>query len=164
MSGLALSHRPLPEALGRGAAVSAAVVRGFRRHPIALLGLLIVTVCPVVWLVVAQAQARSSAAVPADLFMQSVASHDVALGWNQLCASVQAQLPLALAVEQTEAQRGADDEQGVTLAIDHLGDRPRPTGGEIRIYLATAHRADGWTGQKMYVVTTRASGCVESVE
>jgi len=52
---------------------------------------------------------------------------------------------------------------GVALKIDHVGDRPRPTGGEIRFYIATARATDGSTGQKTYVVKTQASGCVESV-
>jgi hypothetical protein len=51
----------------------------------------------------------------------------------------------------------------MTLSVDHVGDRPRPTGGEIRFYVATARGADGSEGQATYVVKTQANGCVESV-
>jgi hypothetical protein len=77
---------------------------------------------------------------------------------------VQAQVPRALVLEQAGAQRLAASEQAVTLSIDHVGDRSRPNGGQIRFYVATAHRADGSVGQKTYIVKTQASGCVESVE
>ncbi len=164
MSTLAPTHRSVLGALGRRAATSTAVVRGLRRHPLVLFGLLILAMAPVLWQVVARAEAPSPAPAPADLFMQSVATRDGALGWNQLCSTVQAQVPLALILEQTGAQRVADAGQGVTLTVDHVGDRPRPNGGQIRFYVAAAQRADGWVGQKTYVVKTQASGCVESVE
>jgi len=101
---------------------------------------------------------------PADLFMQSVASEDGGLGWSQLCPTLQSQLPRDVLEQHSLTQRMLQAQQGLTLSIDHVGDRPRPTGGEIRFYIATAHGADGSTGQKTYVVKTQASGCVESVE
>ena len=102
-------------------------------------------------------------AVPADVFMQSVAAEDGGLGWSQLCPDLQAQLPRAVLEQQTQLQLTTQDQMGVTLKIDHVGDRPRPTGGEVRFYIATARATDGSTGQKTYVVKTQASGCVESV-
>jgi hypothetical protein len=96
--------------------------------------------------------------------MQSVVAEDGDLGWNQLCPELQAQLPRDTLVRQSEKQRAIQNQAGVTLSIDYVGGRPRPIGGEIRFYVANAHGADGSTGQKTYVVQTRASGCVESVQ
>jgi len=100
---------------------------------------------------------------PADLFMQSVATEDGGLGWSQLCPDLQTLLPRDALEQQTEMQRTTQSQMGVTLRIDHVADRARPTGGEIRFYVATVHAMDGSTGQKTYVVKTQASGCVESV-
>jgi hypothetical protein len=106
---------------------------------------------------------RATAPAPADLFMRSIAIEDGDLGWQQLCPALQDQLPRDVLEQQASAQRTFQLQQGVTLSIEHVGDRPRPSGGEIRFYVATAHRADGATGQKTYVIQTQASGCVESV-
>jgi hypothetical protein len=40
----------------------------------------------------------------ADLFMQSVVKRDAAMGWHQLCSSVQSEVPLAALVGQVEKQ------------------------------------------------------------
>jgi hypothetical protein len=140
------------------------VVRGLRRHPWLLLNaLLLVGVC-------ASGLSRTSdllawtSPTPADLFMQSVAASDGGLGWSQLCPTLQSQLPRDVLEHQTVAQQILHIQHGVTLRIEHVGDRPRPTGGEIRFYVATAQGADGSTGQKAYVVKTQANGCVESVD
>jgi hypothetical protein len=106
---------------------------------------------------------RATAPAPADLFMQSIATEDGDLGWQQLCPALQSELPRDALEQQASAQRTSQLQQGVTLSIEHVGDTPRPSGGEIRFYVATAHRADGSTGQKSYVIQTQASGCVESV-
>jgi hypothetical protein len=111
--------------------------------------------------------ARSSAAAPAtpaDLFMQSVATEDGALGWNQLCPALQVQLPRATLEQKTAELRASHIQSGVTLTIDHVGDWPRTNGGQIRVYVATEHAADGSTGQKTYVLQTQPGGCVESVQ
>jgi hypothetical protein len=105
-----------------------------------------------------------SSSAPADLFMQSVSTEDGGLGWSQLCPGLQTQLPLDVLDQQTLMQRSLQTQQRVTLTIQHIGDTPRPTGGEIRFYVATAHGSDGSTGQKTYVVKTQTSGCVESVQ
>lgn len=138
-----------------------ALFRGFGRHPVVLLGMLVlVTAVPLT----GQTRLHSEpSGAPADLFMQSVATLDGDLGWRQLCPAVQAQLPRAVILEQTGAQRLAASERGVSLSIDHVGDRGRPDGGKLHFYVATAHGADGAVSQKTYIVETQPGGCVESV-
>jgi hypothetical protein len=140
-----------------------AVARGLRRHPLLVVNaiLLVGLAATAAWRYPPPMWADSP--TPADVFMQSVASEDGGLGWLQLCPDLQTQLPRDVLEQQTQLQRATQSQTGVTLRIDHVGDRPRPTGGEIRFYVATAHATDGSTGQKTYVVKTQASGCVESV-
>ena len=133
------------------------------RHPIVRLGLVVVLATPTLilgtmWVI------QSNTPSPADLFMQSVVKRDGSLGWHQLCPSVQAQLPLATLTSQVEEQRISESRQGLKLTVDYVGSHPRPQGGEIRLYVVTAHRPHGWVGLRMYIVYTQASGCVEDVE
>jgi hypothetical protein len=133
------------------------------RHPIVRLGLVVVLATPTlilgtIWVI------QSNAPAPANLFMQSVVKRDGALGWHQLCPSVQAQLPLSVLANQVEQQRIAESRQGLTLTVDYVGNHPRPQGGQIRLYVVTARRPHGWVGLRMYIVYTQASGCVEDVE
>jgi hypothetical protein len=114
------------------------------------------------WRLISLASAEQQ--VPADLFMQSVATDDGALGWNQLCPSVQKQLPREVLVQHTALTRVSHAEMGRTLRIDFVGERPRATGGAFRFYIVTASAADGSSGQRTYVLQTQASGCVESVQ
>jgi hypothetical protein len=107
---------------------------------------------------------RANSHLPADLFMQSIASEDGDLGWNQLCPSLQQELPRETLEQLTATQRSLASEKGVSLTVEHVGDRPRPNGGEIRFYIATLHSGDGAVGQKTYVITTQATGCVESIQ
>ena len=142
----------------------AALAHGFRRHPWVVVNVILlfgVGAAGYSRLVEARPTRIST---PADLFMQSIATEDGDLGWKQLCPSLQNELPRDVLEQQTVRQRSAQIQDGVTLTIDHVGDRARPTGGEVHFYVATAHSADGSTGQKTYVVMTQASGCVESVE
>ncbi len=143
-----------------------AVAHGLRRHPVVLLNtlLLVALGVAVYWRLSVPAFASTAVSVPADLFMQSVATEDGALGWQQLCPALQSQLPRDVLEQQTAMQRANAAQQGVTLTIQHVGDRPRPAGGQVRTYVATAKAADGSVGQKTYVVTTQPSGCVESVQ
>lgn len=132
-------------------------------RPIVRLGLVVMLATPILilginWVV------QSYAPSPADLFMQSVIKRDGALGWYQLCPSVQAQLPLLVLARQVEQQRVAESRQGLTLTVDYVGSHPRPQGGQIRLYVVTARRPHGWVGLRMYIVYTQASGCVEDVE
>ncbi len=140
-----------------------ACARGLPRHPLLVLNVLLLVGLAVAaaWRYTQPLQADPPA--PADLFMQSVANEDGGLGWSQLCPDLQTLLPRDALEQQTEMQRTTQSQMGVTLRIDHVADRARPTGGEIRFYVATAHAMDGSTGQKTYVVKTQASGCVESV-
>src|SRR5258706_4180740 len=101
---------------------------------------------------------------PADLFMQSVVKRDAALGWHQLCSPVQAQVPLASLVDQVERQRIAEAGEGLTLSVDYIGAHAQPQGGQIRLYVVTAHRRDRWVQQRTYIVYTQAGGCVEDVK
>lgn len=101
---------------------------------------------------------------PADLFMQSVVQGDGQLGWHQLCPGMQAEVPLDEMRSQADTQRAGEARQGLTLTLDYVGARPRPAGGEIRVYVVTAHQHSGPTQQRTYIVLTQASGCVEDVQ
>ncbi len=61
-------------------------------------------------------------------------------------------------------QRIAESGQDLTLTVDYVGAHARPQGGQIRMYVVTAHRPDGLVGQKTYIVYTQGSGCVEDVK
>lgn len=144
--------------------MATALARGLRRQPVVVVNalLLLAVIAAVYWR--GTDLVRGGSLSPADLFMQSVAIEDGGLGWSQLCPTLQSQLPREVLEQQSMTQRTIQAQQGVKMSIEHVGDRPRPTGGEIRFYVATVHAADGSTGQKTYVVRTQASGCVESVE
>jgi len=158
-----MTHMP-HSLLQRQRSIAKAVLRGFGRNPLVAAGLVTLFGLGLLGLQMRMNVSSVAAPAPADQFMQSVATLDGDLGWNQLCPAVQAQVPRALVLEQTGAQRLAASEQSVTLSIDYVGDHPRPGGGQIRFYVATAHAPDGGVGQKTYIVKTETSGCVESVE
>jgi len=143
---------------------SRALARGLRRHPLLVVnaGLLLTIGTLGIWCGANVVRANSQ--VPADLFMQSIASEDGTLGWNQLCPALQQELPRETLEQLTATQRTVASEKGVSLTVEHVGDRPRPNGGEIRFYIATLHTGDGAIGQKTYVITTQANGCVESIQ
>src|SRR5579864_2221203 len=133
------------------------------RHPIVLLGLMVVLATPplilgTMWVI------QSTTPAPADLFMQSVVKRDGALGWHQLCPALQAQEPLPVLTGQVEEQRIAESGQGLTLTVDYVGAHSRPQGGQIRLYVVTARRSHTWAEQRTYMVYTQASGCVEDVK
>jgi hypothetical protein len=100
----------------------------------------------------------------ADLFMHSVVIEDGKLGWHQLCPSLQARLPLDELQQQAAEQKAANAKQNVTFTMKYLGSQTRPKGGEMRFYLVTAQEPDGWQMQRMYIVRTQSSGCVEDVQ
>lgn len=100
----------------------------------------------------------------ADLFMQSVVTRDGELGWNQLCPDVQAMLPQTVLIREANAQHAADLSQGVSLSMQSLTTQSLKKGGQLSLYLVTAHKPDGWEAQRMYMVRTRGSGCVEDVK
>jgi hypothetical protein len=102
--------------------------------------------------------------VPADRFIQSIIKDDGSLGWHQLCPSVQAQIPQGMLVQQANAQRTAMAQNGLRLTADFVGARPQPSGGELRLYVVTAHWPNGTMEQRTYSVLTQMSGCVEDVK
>jgi hypothetical protein len=106
----------------------------------------------------------STQPAPADEFIRSIVIDDGSLGWRQLCPSVQAQIPQSDLIHQADAQRAAMEQSGVTLTQSFVGTRPRPTGGEIRVYVLTAHWPNGDTLSRTYSVLTQTSGCVEDVK
>jgi hypothetical protein len=141
-----------------------AIFRGFRRHPVVIVNAVLLLVVGTAGIWRGTELLLPSSRTPADLFMQSIATEDGDLGWNQLCPTLQEQLPRDVLQQLTMSQRTIASEQGLTLKVEHVGDRPRPTGGEIRFYVATLRTADGSTGQKTYIITTQESGCVEAVQ
>ena len=100
----------------------------------------------------------------ADLFMQSVVTRDGELGWNQLCPDVQAMLPQTVLIREANAQHAADLSQGVSLSMQSLATQSLKKGDQLSLYLVTAHKRDGWEAQRMYMVRTQSSGCVEDVK
>jgi hypothetical protein len=144
--------------------VVCALARGLLRRPVVVANaLLLVAVAAAICWRLSTSPTSATAPAPADLFMQSIATEDGDLGWDQLCPSLQGQLPRQVLEQQAMTQRTSRTQQGVTLTVDFVGDRPRPSGGEVRFYVATAHGTDGAAGQKTYVVQTQPSGCVEAV-
>jgi hypothetical protein len=133
------------------------------RYPIVWLGLLVVLATPTLIVGITHVLQHTTPA-PADLFMQSVVQRDGGLGWHQLCPALQAQVPLAVLASQVQQQRSAEARQGLTLTLDYIGAHAQPQGGQIRLYVVTAHRPSGWVGQRTYIVYTQASGCVQDVK
>ena len=132
-------------------------------YPVAWLGLVVLLATPTLILATNWA-VQANTPTPADLFMQSVVKRDGALGWHQLCPTLQAQEPLSVLAGQVEQQRVAESGQGLTLMVDYVGAHPRPQGGQIRMYVVTARRPHGWIEQRTYIVYTQVSGCVEDVK
>ena len=108
------------------------------------------------------AAAREAAA--ADTFIQSVVTNDGALGWHQLCPSVQTQVPEAAVVQQASTQRGYAAAHGLTLSASFVGARPQSHGGQLRLYVLTAHWPNGTTEQRTYTILTQLPGCVSDVK
>ena len=102
--------------------------------------------------------------VPADLFIQSVVNRDGSLGWRQLCPALQRQVTEQEVRQQADAQKAAEAGDGLRLKARFLRSEPRSEGGQARYYLLTAHRADGWVGQRTYIVQVGPSGCVQDVQ
>jgi hypothetical protein len=72
-------------------------------------------------------------------------------------------VPLSVLTSQLQQQRSAESGQDLTLTVDYVGAHARPEGGQIRLYVVTARRPNGWVEQRSYIVWTQASGCVEDV-
>ena len=116
------------------------------------------------WTAFAQ-RAQVAASTPADLFMQSIIKRDGVLGWRQLCPELQAQVPMDELQRQAEQQKQYEASQGVTLTMEYLGMRPQATGGgEVRLYLVTAKRLSSLIAQRIYLLWTKQTGCIEGVQ
>jgi hypothetical protein len=101
---------------------------------------------------------------PADQFMQSVVTQDGALGWRQLCPSLQTLLRLDTMVQQTNVQRADLAQQSVRLTVAPVGARLQKDGGIMHVYMVTAQWPSGATQTNTYNVLTQPSGCVEDVQ
>src|SRR5258708_8860365 len=112
------------------------------RYPIVWLGLLVVLATPTLIVGIPRVLQHTTPA-PADLFMQSVVQRDGGLGWHQLCPALQAQMPLALLASQVQHQRSAQAAHGPSPPLDYIGGHAQPPGGQIRLYVVTAHRPTG---------------------
>jgi hypothetical protein len=141
-----------------------ALARGLRRHPLLLVNALLLLIVGTAGIWRGATVVRATSSAPADLFMQSIVTEDGDLGWNQLCPSLQQQMPRETLEQLTATQRSIASDRGISLTVERIGDRPRPNGGEFRFYIATLHTEDGAIGQKIYVITTQASGCVEAIQ
>lgn len=100
---------------------------------------------------------------PADRFIQSIVVDDGALGWRQLCPSLQARLPVDALVQQADAERASMVQQGVRLSARFTGSHPA-AGGILRTYVLTARWPNGATQQRTFAVLTQASGCVADIQ
>jgi hypothetical protein len=97
--------------------------------------------------------------------MTSVATRDGALGWQQLCPSARANLPLGELLQAADAGRYADASTGTQVSMQLISSLPRPEGGERRVYVATARQPGvEQVLQRTFVVRTQANGCVEGLE
>jgi hypothetical protein len=101
---------------------------------------------------------------PADRFIQSIVTEDGALGWHQLCPSIQARLPLDALVQQANAMRATAAKEGVWLTVKYTGTHPQRGSGDIHVYRITEHWPGGATQQWTSSVLTQPSGCVEDVQ
>jgi hypothetical protein len=133
------------------------------RSPIVWLAL-VVLLAALTFILGTRLAVQANTPAPADLFMQSVVKRDGTLGWHQLCPAMQAQMPLSALASQVEQERIAESGQGLTLVSDYVGAHPQAQGGQIRVYVVTARRSNGWVGQRTYVVYTQANGCVQDVK
>ena len=136
------------------------------RYPIVWMGLVILLATLTLILAIGTrlAAVQANTPAPADLFMQSVVKRNGTLGWHQLCPTVQAQMPLSGLASQVKEQRIAESRESLTLVVDYVGAHSRPQGGQVRLYVVTAHRPNGWVDQRTYIVYTQASGCIEDVK
>jgi len=134
------------------------------RYPIVWIALVILLAALTLILGTRLAAVQANTPAPADLFMQSVVKRNGTLGWHQLCPALQAQMPLSALASQVEEQRIAESRESLTLVVDYVGAHSRPQGGQVRLYVVTARRPNGWVDQRTYIVYTQASGCIEDVQ
>src|SRR5262245_33128094 len=102
--------------------------------------------------------------LPADEFMHSVAARDGALGWRQLCPQLQRMVTQETMRTQADGQRTAEAGRVARIRVDFVGSRTLRPAGQIRFYMLTADMADGSAASRVYIVRTRATGCVDGVQ
>src|SRR5262249_44720997 len=96
--------------------------------------------------------ARMTTPAPADVFMQALITHNGQLAWKQLCPTLQQKLPASDLANLLHAT-GAPN-QSLQLGVDFVGAHPWADGGEVRIYVVTAHGPPGTEFRSLYVVRT----------
>jgi hypothetical protein len=115
--------------------------------------------------------AQLRATLPADVFMQAISAHDGQHAWQQLCSATQGKLsPAALAtladshaVSQGDPQATSTTHQAARLGVDYVGAHKWAAGGQVRVYVVTAHWASGADAGTLYIIRTQASGCVDGI-
>jgi hypothetical protein len=107
---------------------------------------------------------RAARPAPADLFMRSVEVSDGALGWRQLCPDLQSQVPETAVRSAANAQKAAEAGRVRYLRSDLVGMRKLKSGEQLRLYLLTAELVGGAQASRVYVLHTRAGGCVHDVQ
>jgi hypothetical protein len=96
--------------------------------------------------------------------MRSVEVRDGALGWRQLCPDLQNQIPETAVKSAANAQKAAEVGRVRSLRSDPVGMRKLRSGDQLRLYLLTADMVGGAQASRLYVLHTRADGCVHDVQ
>lgn len=116
-------------------------------------------------------KAQRSATLPADVFMQAIIAHDGQRAWQQFCPPTQGKLsPAALAtladsqvVSQPDPQATSSTHQAAHLGVDYIGAHKWAAGGQVRVYVVTAHWASGADAGTLFIIRTQVSGCVDGI-
>ncbi len=107
--------------------------------------------------------ANPSATLPADVFMQAIIAHDGQRAWQQLCPAVQGKLSPAALATLADSQATSTTHQAAHLGVDYVGAHKWADGGQVRVYVVTAHWASGADAGTLYIIRTQASGCVDGI-
>jgi hypothetical protein len=98
-----------------------------------------------------------------DVFMVAIVAQNGQLAWQQLCPSLQEVLPAATLAHLVAAQGAAYANQNAQLGVDYIGAHAWANGGEIHIYVVTAHWSSGTEGHALFVLRTQVSGCIDGI-
>jgi hypothetical protein len=99
----------------------------------------------------------------ADIFMHALMTRNGQLAWQQLCSDLQRKLPASALMNLANAQGAAGANPGVKVGLDYVGSHVWSAGGEIRVYVITAHWPSGEDVRALYVLRTQASGCIDGI-
>ena len=105
--------------------------------------------------------AKVTSPASADVFMQAIITHNGQLAWQQLCPTLQQKLPATELANLVNVYGGPD--QGMQLGVDFVGAHPWADGGDVRVYVVTAHGPAGADFRSLYVLRTQASGCIDGI-